>query len=176
MTERTNTTGANATNNTTTNSIREGCIVLKIDIFRTKFADAAAEAIDKMVAEKAEAVETGKEASLADQVTEITEKKPYFTDGFSDAVYFMKSISGEDFVELVRYAKSHNNKFFNCIKELRGGVNADDVYCSALIELARPLGEQVERIAFNLLSAATEDNESIDNFIEFFEALKVING
>lgn len=175
MTERTNTTGTNATNNTTTNSIREGCIVLKIDIFRTKFADAAAEAIDKMVAEKADAVESGKELSEADKVSEITAIKPKTTP-FDDAVYFLKNVNGLDFVELVRYAKAHSNKFISCVKELTGAVNADDAYCSALIELARPLGEQVERRAFNLLSAATEDDDSIDNFIEFFEALKVING
>lgn len=177
MTEN-KTTGntTSATNNTTsTNGIREdGCIVLRINVFRTKFADTAAESIDKMVAEKATAVETGEETSLADAACELTSIKPENTP-FDDAVAFMKSISGEDFIELVSYAKAHHNKFLNCVKELRGGVNADDVYCSALIELARPLGEQVERRVFNLLSEAVDEG-SIDKFVEFFEALKVING
>ena len=176
MTENTKTTGTNANNTTATNGSRDayGCIVLKIDIFKTKFADAAAESIDKMVAEKAAVVETGEETSLADAACELTSIKPENTP-FDDAVAFMKSISGEDFIELVSYAKAHHNKFLNCVKELRGGVNADDVYCSALIELARPLGEQVERRVFNLLSEAVDEG-SIDKFVEFFEALKVING
>ena len=177
MTERTNTTGTNANNTTSTNGIREdGCIVLRINVFKTKFAADAADTIDKMVAEKAEAVESGKELSEADKVTEITAIKPEITP-FDDAVYFLKNnVSGEDFIELVSYAKAHHNKFLNCVKELTGAVNADDAYCSALIELARPLGEQVERRAFNLLNEAIENKDSIDKFVEFFEALKVING
>jgi hypothetical protein len=179
MTERTNTTGTNATNNTSANldcRDERGCIVLKIDIFKTKFAADAADTIDKMVAEKADAVES---VSIDDNATEIAEKKPDFTDGFDDAVHFLKNVSAEDFIELVRYAKTHSNKFIGCVKELRGALNADDAYCSALIDLSRPLGEQVENRAFSLLDRAVEDEESLEgsleDFVEFFEALKVIN-
>jgi hypothetical protein len=159
----------NETTGTNTNNSQD-CIVLKIDVFKTKFAaDAAEHPIDKMVSEKAAAVEAS-----SDDV--ITVKQPEITD-FGVAVEFLKSVPGTEFVVLVQYAKKHNNKFLSCIKELRGCINADDAYCSALIELARPLGEQVENRAMSLLNAAVENPYPYyTNEVEkFFEALKVIN-
>lgn len=94
---------------------------------------------------------------------------------FNKAVDFLAHCSGEDFLELVRYARAHGNRFFNCVKEVAECVNADDTYCSALIKLARPLGADVEKKAFKLFEAATADDENAEDFIDFWKALQVIN-
>ena len=88
------------------------------------------------------------------------------------AVDFLCRCSGNDFIELVRYAKAHGNKFFHCVKEVSNIANADDVYCTALIKLSRPLSEEVERTAFNLLAEAEKDEY---DFVKFWEALQTIN-
>ncbi len=89
---------------------------------------------------------------------------------FDTAVDFLANCSGEDFIELVNYAKAHGNKFFHCVKEVADVINADDAYCSAIIKLARHLGKDVENKAFKLF--AREDKEA---FIDFWNALQTIN-
>ena len=97
-----------------------------------------------------------------------------YKHSFDKAVDFLAHCKGEDFLELVRYARAHGNTFFNCVKEVADCVNADDAYCSALILLARPLGDAAERRAFELFDAATKENAEED-FIDFWRALQVIN-
>lgn len=91
---------------------------------------------------------------------------------FDKAVDFLTRCSGEDFVELVRYARAHGNTFFRCVKELADVVNADDCYCTAIIKMTRHLGDAVERKAFTLLSEAEKDEY---DFVKFWEALQTIN-
>lgn len=91
---------------------------------------------------------------------------------FDKAVDFLTKCSGEDFVELVRYARAHGNTFFRCVKELADVVNADDCYCTAIIKMTRHLGDAVERKAFTLLSEAEKDEY---DFVKFWEALQTIN-
>lgn len=98
-----------------------------------------------------------------------------FDNPFDNPVDFLTRCSGEDFLELVHYAKSHNNTFFHCVKELDDVVNADDCYCTALIKLARPLGKTVEKRAFELFEEATAENAEEEDFIEFWRALQTIN-
>lgn len=105
---------------------------------------------------------------------EATSEEDYHIT-FNAAVDFLTHCSGEDFLEIVRYAKKHNNTFWHCISEVADIVNADDAYCSSIIQLARPLGEIVERRAFKLFEAATADDENADDFIDFWKALQVIN-
>lgn len=86
---------------------------------------------------------------------------------FDSALDALTRCSGDDFLKLVRYAKSHGNTWHSDV------VNADDAYCSALIKLARPLGESVEKKAFELFNEAIEKDEY--DFIEFWKALQTIN-
>jgi len=90
-----------------------------------------------------------------------------------DTVNFLCRCSGEDFLGLVRYAKSHGNTFFRCVSELANTVNADYAYRSAIIKLARPLGDAVEKKAFELFYEAIEKDEY--DFVQFWEALQTIN-
>ncbi len=90
---------------------------------------------------------------------------------FDSAVEFLCRCDGKDFLELVRYALVHHNKFFRCVSELAGIVNADDAYCSALIKLSRHLG--VEKAAFKLFDEAINKDEY--DFLEFWKALQTIN-
>lgn len=92
---------------------------------------------------------------------------------FDKAVDFLTRCSGEDFLELVKYAKKHNNTFWHCVSEVADVVNADDAYCSAIIKLARPLGESVEKAAFKLFDEAIEKDEY--DFIKLWESLQNIN-
>ena len=93
--------------------------------------------------------------------------------GFDSAVDFLCRCSGEDFLELVKYAKKHNNTFWHCVSEVADVINADDAYCSAIIKLSRSLGESVEKKAFELFNEAIEKDEY--DFIEFWKALQTIN-
>jgi hypothetical protein len=93
--------------------------------------------------------------------------------GFDSAVDFLCRCSGEDFLELVKYAKKHNNTFWHCVSEVADVINADDAYCSAIIKLSRSLGESVENKAFELFNEAIEKDEY--DFIEFWKALQTIN-
>lgn len=92
---------------------------------------------------------------------------------FEKAVNFLCRCSGEDFLELVKYAKKHNNTFFHCVSEVADCINADDAYCSAIIKLARPLGADVEKKAFELFHEAIEKDEY--DFTQFWTALQTIN-
>lgn len=92
---------------------------------------------------------------------------------FESAVDFLCRCSAEDFLELVSYAKKHNNTFFRCVKELSDVVNADDCYCTAIIKLSRHLGEEVEKKAFELFHEAIEKDEY--EFAQFWMALQTIN-
>lgn len=94
---------------------------------------------------------------------------------FDSAVDFLAHCNGEDFLELVRYAKTHGNTFFHCVKEVSDCINADDAYCSALIKLSRGLGEVVEKKAFELFATAYADETTKECFLEFWKALQVIN-
>ena len=91
---------------------------------------------------------------------------------FNSAVDFLCRCSAEDFLELVKYAKKHNNTFFHCVKEVADVVNADDFYCTAIIKLTRHLGETVEKKAFKLLAEAEKDEY---DFVQFWTALQTIN-
>ena len=89
---------------------------------------------------------------------------------------FICNGSGKDIVTVARYAKSRGNRFPRLIKELAGAKNADDVYCSAVIKLARPLGESVENTSFCLFNEAVKGNKKAEeNFIEMWDSLKKIN-
>lgn len=94
---------------------------------------------------------------------------------FNAAVNFLAHCKGEDFLELVKYAKKHSNTFFHCVKEVANVVNADDAYCSALIQLARPLGAEVEHRAFQLFEVAEESELCEENFLDFWKALQTIS-
>lgn len=93
-------------------------------------------------------------------------------NSFDKAVDFLAHCKGEDFLELVRYTKAHGNTFFRCVSEVADCVNADDAYCSALIQLARPLGADVEKKAFELFDKADEDAE---DFLDIWKAMQVIS-
>ena len=92
---------------------------------------------------------------------------------FDKAVDFLCRCSGEDFLELVKYAEKHDNTFWHCVSEVADVVNADDAYCSAIIKLSRPLGESVEKKAFELFNEAIEKDEY--DFVQFWTALQTIN-
>ena len=119
--------------------------------------------------------------SLDDVETQTTENNTNFNPAaykvdnsdFNKAVNFLTRCSAEDFLELVKYAKKHNNTFWHCVSEVRDVVNADDAYCSAIIKLTRHLGESVEKKAFELFNEAVEKDEY--DFIQFWTALQTIN-
>ena len=92
----------------------------------------------------------------------------------NNPVDFLTRCSGEDFVELVKYAKTHGNKFFHCVKELSNVINANDAYCNAIISLTRHFGKELENRAFEKFDLFLKDGHD-EEFIEFFNALKVIN-
>ena len=94
---------------------------------------------------------------------------------FDKAVDFLAHCKGEDFLELVRYARAHRNTFWHCVSEVANVVNADDAYCSALGRLARPLGETVEKRAFELFSVVDESDLCEENFLDMWKALQIIS-
>ena len=103
-----------------------------------------------------------------------------FDNSFDKVVDFLAHLSGEDFLELVSYAKCHNNTFskynnntfFHCIEEIDECINADDAYYSAIIMLAHPLGKAVEDKALELFENA---EENAGDFLDLWKALQTIN-
>ena len=100
---------------------------------------------------------------------DLDDAEEEYHNNFDKAVDFLTHCKGEDFAELVTWAKAHNNKFWHCVPEVANVINADDAYCSAIIKLARHLGKDVENKAFKLF--AREDKA----FIDFWNALQTIN-
>jgi len=95
---------------------------------------------------------------------------------FENAVEFICSGTGRDIINVARYAKSHSNKFPSLIRELSGVVNADDCYCSAIIKLARPFGEQVENTIFCLFKEAVDGNKKSEEcFLDMWVSLQKMN-
>ena len=113
--------------------------------------------------------------SLDNEAPKTTTEQDEYKNNFDKAVDFLAHCKGEDFLELVRYAKAHGNRFFNCVKEVANIVNADDAYCSALIRLSRPLGEVVERKTFELFSVVDESDLCEENFLDMWKALQTIS-
>ena len=97
-----------------------------------------------------------------------------YKHSFNTAVDYLAHCKGEDFIELVRYARAHGNKFFNCVKELVNIANANVAYDSAIVKLARPLGNVVERKAFELFELALED-KNVEDFLDMWKSLQTIS-
>lgn len=102
----------------------------------------------ELVANFKEAVKTT--TATADETTAETEAK-YVVDNteFDSVVSQLIKLPAEQFMELVGYAKRHGNLFPKYSK-FEQVVNADDAYCSALIELTRSWGKEVENKAFEV--------------------------
>lgn len=109
-----------------------------------------------------------------DDVVDAPDDDESYKHSFNDAVNFLAHCSGEKFLKYVRYAKTHGNRFFYRVKEIAAVVNADDAYCSALIQLARPLGEVVEHNAFELFELALED-KNVEDFLDMWKSLQTIS-
>ena len=96
---------------------------------------------------------------------------------FEKAVKFLTELNADEFVELVLFAKEHGNRFPKFSAELRNVVNADDAYCSALIGLSRPCGEEVENAAFKLLADCIDAEPYapvFDTFKKMWKSLKTL--
>lgn len=134
--------------------------------FRVKLEDATQ-------AELAAAKEV--EGTTPDTETEDATADEYKV-GFDEAVALLAYMRGEKFLELVRYARGHENSFAGAAgyPQLERIVNADDCYCTAIIKLTRRLGDAVERRAFKLFEAAVDGHEKED-FLDLFGALQIIN-
>lgn len=82
---------------------------------------------------------------------ELKTSKPY--NDFESAVQFLTELNADEFLELVKAVENNgNNKFPKFVSKLRNVVNADDAYCSALISLSRPKGNDIEAFAFTLMN------------------------
>lgn len=114
-----------------------------------------------------------KQNELAEAAAE--QEQDEYVHSFDEAVDFLCRCSAEDFLELVKYSKKHDNTFFRCVKELTDVVNADDCYCTALIKMTRHLGEEVEKKAFELFHEAIEKEKDEYDFVQFWTALQTIN-
>ena len=90
--------------------------------------------------------ETATEKPQTETQTDETEKTTdeYKEAAFDKAVNYLIGLDGEQFYELVEYARDHDNFFPSFVNELREVVNADDVYASAVIRMTRHLGETYE--------------------------------
>ncbi len=114
--------------------------------------------------------------SLDDEAAKTSTEQDEYKHSFDKAVDLLAHCKGEDFLKLTRYAKAHNNTFFHCVKEFADCVNADDAYCSAIIQLTRPLGEVVERKTFELFENAINKSGLYEkNFLDMWKALQTIS-
>ena len=124
---------------------------------------------------------------LAEDVGIIAEELPINLQGedfkrakaeFNNAVEYLKNLSGEEFTNLVIYSEVNFNKFPD-IEQLRGAVNADDAWCSAIINKARKINKEVEHAVFNVFTFDTDfvttlrnkNNTSIEAKVAAYKAM-----
>lgn len=114
------------------------------------------------------ATETAAETNTATGATAETEAK-YVVDTteFDSVVSQLIKLPAEQFMELVDYAKRHGNRFPKYSK-FDGVVNADDAYCSALIDLTRSWSKEVENKAFEVFGACCR--EKVVNMIAVLQS------
>lgn len=67
---------------------------------------------------------------------------------FDKAVEYMENQVPEKFVYLVLYSRLNNNRFPEDIEELAGAINADDCWCTAIINKAHKINSTVEQSIF----------------------------
>ena len=96
------------------------------------------------------------ECDLVKAFKEATAETAEETETTDSAIDDFMVLPADQFIELVGYAKRHNNKFPQYSKF--GEVNnANDVYCSALIRLTRFWSEDTEKKAFKIFENAMDD-------------------
>lgn len=113
---------------------------------------------------------------LVEAANEELHSSQYYND-FEKAVEFLTKLNADEFMELVLFAKEHGNRFPKFSAELRNIVNADDAYCSALIALSRPCGEEIENAAFKLLADCIDAEPYapvFDTFKRLWKSLKTL--
>ena len=120
--------------------------------------------------------EAAKEAEVEEDTSDAETDDHEYKSSFEGAVDLLAYMRGEQFLELVRYARGHGNSFRGCGRheeQLAAVVNADDCYCTAIIKLTRHFGDAVERKAFMLFEQAENGYEQ--EFLDFWSSLQIIN-
>lgn len=105
------------------------------------------------------------EVTPVETITELQKMQ----DAYNAAVDFCVELDAEEFCELIRWAKAHHNKFPTYVVELKGMINADDIYKDAIRKICTPLGEKVCAIAFDLVDA-----KKILELSEYLKYIKTI--
>lgn len=91
---------------------------------------------------------------------------------FYAAVEFLNQRTAEEFFELVSYARVHGNKFPSYVAELRDVINADDCYCTAVVDLLKPFGEEYEDKMVHII---LNDNVPVRKRIAALKAAKAVH-
>jgi hypothetical protein len=128
--------------------------------------------VAETAAETNTATETAAEDVVAEEQSSTTPSwampvRPDYQDEFEKKIDDFAKLPADQFMELVEYAKRHNNKF-PAYSRFDGVGNANDVYCSALISLTRPWSEEVEQKAFKIFENTM--NEKVVKMITVLQA------
>ena len=109
--------------------------------------------------------ETETKTAAEETANETEETADEYVNYFDKVVRVLAEMPSEPFMELVKYAMLHGNRFpeYSNYKDI---VNADDAYCSALIKLTRLWSEDVEKKAFEVF------NSYDDSVIKMLTVLK----
>lgn len=88
---------------------------------------------------------------------------------FCKGVAYLMDIDPKNFMKLVIESRFNHNRFHVTEEEndiLNHCVNADDMYCSSLINLSRPISEEIEKAAFMVIMNLDNDMIECLNNIE----------
>ena len=119
----------------------------------------------EILSAKGEITEAQPEPSFEDKLAvanEELQQSSQYKD-FEAAVDFLTDLNADEFLEIVRYAEKHNNRFPRFVNELRNIVNANDAWGSAYSRLisvySKKMQDKLHRLLDNCL---LEDPESSD--------------
>lgn len=94
--------------------------------------------------------------TAAETETAKTDKYAVDNTAFDTAVDELIKLQANEFMELVTYAKRHGNQFPSYSK-FSHIVNADDAYCTAIINMTRLWSKEVEDKAFEVFNGCSSD-------------------
>ena len=142
----------------------------------TKTKDATECSVKELIDNaKGEITEAQSKPSFEDKLRQANEKLQNSSEYscFNSAVEYLLDMAADEFLEVVRYAEEHNNRFPKFIGELKNVINANDAWGSAFTKLIsvynkdmqdklhrlldRCLGEDVDGCDEDLFGAVWDD-------------------
>lgn len=119
----------------------------------------------EILSAKGEITEAQSKPSFEDKLAAVNEEihnSPEYSY-FNSAVEYLLDMAADEFLEVVRYAEEHNNRFPRFIGELKNIINANDAWGSAFTKLISVYNKDMQDKLHRLLDRCVgEDVDGCD--------------